>query len=115
MEKRLQDLESVYGPVISEYSEQQAIDDGTLTPICKIDGRRIIFTCGIMASVTSRDASGVEKVDVLAVKYIIRAGLLELRRVMGTSEEGMAKLEHLGTIWAVEEPGKVTFMRPEEY
>ena len=108
-------MEKVFGPVISEYSEQQAIDDGILTPICEIDGKRIVFTCGIMATITKRDASGIEKVDILAIKYIIRAGLLELRRVMGTDAEGIAKLEHLGTIWAVEEPGKVTFMRPEEY
>ena len=110
-----QDLESVFGPVISVYSEQQAIDDGILFRICNIDGKRIVFTCGILSTITKRDASGIEKVDVLAIKYIIRAGLLELRRVMGTDAEGIAKLEHLGTIWAVEEPGKVTFMRPDEY
>jgi hypothetical protein len=107
--------EKVFGPVISVYSEKQAVEDGILFRVCNIDGKRIVFTCGIMASLTTRDASGIEKVDVLAIKYIIRAGLLELRRVMGTDAEGIAKLEHLGTIWAVEEPGKVTFMRPDEY
>jgi hypothetical protein len=110
-----QDIESVFGPVISAYSEKQAVEDGVLVPICEIDGKRIVFTCGIMSTITKRDASGIEKVDVSAIKYIIRAGLLELRRVMGTDAEGIAKLEHLGTIWAVEEPGKVTFMRPDEY
>ena len=108
-------MEETFGPVIHSYTEEQAIEDGMLTPICEIDGKRIVFTCGILSTITKRDASGIEKVDVLAIKYIIRAGLLELRRVMGTDAEGIAKLEHLGTIWAVEEPGKVTFMRPDEY
>lgn len=123
----------VFGPVISEYTQEQAIEDGILFPAgWIIDKKRkkkekVIFTTNLLFSEKCTnpglddckdEKEYRQKMDEVVKKRaeIVKRGIELLKRLDPEDTEYMQlRVIEKEKIWVIRDANGLTFMKPEDY
>lgn len=100
-------LKKFYGEPIFTYTTEQAVEDGVLVETGRVGRHRVYFTRTLWEE-------GYE--DLERRTHLVRQGL-ELLRQPDPEDTNYMKLRVIeeDKIWVIAEPGKVTYMKPEDY
>jgi hypothetical protein len=107
-------IEELFGPVIFSYTTEQAVEDGVLVPVGmyhlgdSAEQWPVYFTATLMAEGYQEDAQ--KRAD------LVYRGI----RLLMTPDPEDSPTMHLRVIepdeaWVIAEPGKLTYLRPEDY
>ncbi|MDA2912533.1 hypothetical protein MYX77_00985 [Acidobacteriia bacterium AH_259_A11_L15] len=101
------DPENLFGPVIYSYTTEQAVEDGILVHTGTVGPHKVYFARTLFDE-------GYE--DLQKRVDLVNTGL-ELLRQPDPEDTPYMKLRVLrkDKIWVVAEPGKLTYMKPEDY
>lgn len=100
-------LMDFFGPAISGYTKEDAIEDGTQALLGNVDGRGIYITSTLLFE-------GFE--DDMSRRQLIDRGLSALSRPDPQDTEYMRlRVLEKGRIWVIEALDGITFMRPQDY
>mgnify|MGYP001584296622 CR=1 FL=1 len=94
-------------PVIFSYTTEEAVADGVLIYVGDVGHNKVYFTNGLLAQ-------GYEDADKR--RELVNRGL-ELLRLPDHEDTPYMKLRVIekDRIWTIAEPGKITYMEPEDY
>ncbi|OVE80125.1 hypothetical protein BVY01_00800 [bacterium I07] len=109
MEKQQEHTENLFENVISVYTQDQAIDDGILVPVGRLNtGQQVVFTRNLF------ETGGYE--DLEKRLELIQTGITLLNKPDPEDSPFMRlRVIEKDRIWVIADGNGLTFMRPEDY
>jgi len=100
-------LEDLFGPIISSYTTEQAVEDGVLIHTGNVGPHQVYFTHSLWEEGYSDLARRIE---------LVNRGL-DLLRQRDPEDSPYMKLRVIeqDKIWVIAERGKLTYLKPEDY
>lgn len=100
-------LKELFGEPIFTYTTEQAVEDGVLIPVGTVGPHQVYFTAALFAE---GHEDKQKRVD------LVNRGL-ELLRQPDPEDTRYMKLRVIekDKVWVIAEPGKLTYLKPEDY
>ncbi|OVE80498.1 hypothetical protein BVY01_00165 [bacterium I07] len=109
MEKEHEQTDNLFDHVISVYTQDQAIDDGILVPVGRLNtGQQVVFTRNLF------ETGGYE--DLEKRLDLIQTGIAMLNKSDSEDSPYMRlRVIEKGQIWVIADGNGLTFLKPEDY
>jgi hypothetical protein len=104
-----------FGPVISSYTQAQAVDDGCLVEIAKLpSGKKIVFSRALFCDLGGEDEN--PELGQTAIRHMIKKGV-ELLKIADPEDSPNYRLRVIkpGEAWVIMDLNGLTFLRPDDY
>jgi len=100
-------LKELFGEPIFSYTTEQAVEDGVLIHTGSVGPHQVYFTAALLADGYEESQKRID---------LVKRGL-ELLRQPDPEDSKYMKLRVIekDKIWVIAEPGKLTYLKPEDY